>query len=311
MWTDIKHVIDAGGKRMRPYLAMVGYGEYSERMIPVAAAQELLHVAILIHDDIIDRDTVRHGTENVTGRYINRYNKLLSDGDARHYADGSSILAGDLLISEAYQAINSSDFDSDTKQRVITRFHQALFDVVGGELLDVEAAFDSSQPIDPLLIANFKTSSYSFIGPLLAGAYCRGAGQTTIDLLTTYGEHVGIAFQFQDDLLGIFGDSSETGKSVVTDLCEGKATYLIDLYKKTLSDQDRASFDSVFGNKNATEQDLLELKQRIAYSSAPADVEQRVEHHFQAALEAAEQLTSEFQRVELRYVVDALRGRKA
>lgn len=311
LWGDIEHVIHAGGKRMRPYLAMIGYGEYSERMIPVAAAQEMLHVAMLIHDDIIDRDTVRHGVENVTGRYIDRYKQILSDSDARHYAAGSSILAGDLLISEAYHAVHLSDFDDLTKQRVFTRLHQAIFDVIGGELLDVEAAFAGDPVIDPLVIARYKTASYSFVGPLLAGAYCRDINFETIASLTRFGEDVGVAFQLQDDLLGIFGDSAETGKSVVTDLSEGKATYLIDVYKKTLDAEQRAAFDAVFGNPEARDEELFALKQLISDSGARQQVEETIENHFQAALQTIDEIESEFQREELRYVVAALRGRKA
>lgn len=97
-------------------------------------------------------------------------------------------------------------------------------EVVGGELTDVESAFVHDMPFDPIKIYRYKTAGYSFVGPLLSGAYCHEESQDTIDSLRRYAISAGIAFQIHDDLLGVFGDERETGKSTLTDLREGKRT---------------------------------------------------------------------------------------
>ena len=112
LWREIARIYQAGGKRMRPYLTVVGYGALDAAIIPVAAVQELLHVAMLVHDDIIDRDVVRHSQPTVNGAYEADYAPLLPPQQTTHYANSVALLAGDALLSEAYHLVQSAPFSS-------------------------------------------------------------------------------------------------------------------------------------------------------------------------------------------------------
>lgn len=117
-WKRIEQVAMAGGKRFRPFLTAIGYGGIDEYILPVATAQELIHIAVLMHDDIIDQDLTRHGSENISGLYNDHYKKYLDDKRAMHYAHGAAILAGDALISESYHLIASSKLDESLKSKI-------------------------------------------------------------------------------------------------------------------------------------------------------------------------------------------------
>ena len=111
LWTTIRHLSGSGGKRIRPYLTSLVYSAYSshesfEKVLPVATAQELLHLAMLIHDDVIDRDVLRYGTPNVSGSYDTHYETLIPEAkERRHFSDSAALLAGDLLISDGFASI--------------------------------------------------------------------------------------------------------------------------------------------------------------------------------------------------------------
>ena len=86
LWDRINKLSSYGGKRIRPYLTMVAYGQVDEKIAPIAAAQELVHIAMLIHDDVIDEDDVRRGQKNINGTYKEEYNDYLDLQRARHFA---------------------------------------------------------------------------------------------------------------------------------------------------------------------------------------------------------------------------------
>lgn len=310
LWRETTRIVMNGGKRLRPYLVMVGAGRYDPSAIPIAAAQELLHAAMLAHDDIIDQDNVRRGAPNVNGTYVNRYQAYLSPLLAQHYAYSAGILAGDLLLSEAYHCIMSSTAQSELKTRLSETLYQSIFSVVGGELMDVEAAFMRDISYDPIMVSRYKTASYSCIGPLVAGAQWRGAADDVIDKLTEFGAAAGIAFQLQDDLLGVFGDEATTGKSSLSDLREAKATYLIQCYKKTLDDKQLKSFAAVFGNVNATDNELQTLKDAIAATPAVHDTEAKIALYFEKASSIADTMDP-FRKNELLALLNKLDKRSA
>lgn len=138
LWREIARIYQAGGKRMRPYLAVVGYGKLDTAIVPVAAAQELLHVAMLVHDDIIDQDTMRHSQATINGAYETDYVSVLPGSQATHYANSAALLAGDVLLSEAYRLVQSAPFSSSVIRQLSERLSQSVFEVIGGELIDVE-----------------------------------------------------------------------------------------------------------------------------------------------------------------------------
>src|SRR5690606_2950472 len=203
-------------------------GEDYPAVLPVAVAQELLHVSMLIHDDIIDEDYLRHDTDNVSGIYVKRYARYpLAEGQRSHFANSAALIGGDLLISAAYQVLASARISEQQKQQATDLLGEAIFVVCGGELLDTESSFIDLSEIDALKIAQLKTASYSFVSPLLMGAVLAGTDQKTQTTLRQFGSALGIAFQLADDILGLYGEEAVTGKSASSDLRQGKRTYML------------------------------------------------------------------------------------
>lgn len=278
LWQDIDKLYGAGGKRLRSYMMLLTFTAYSdqpvETILPAAASQELIHIAMLIHDDIIDRDEMRYGSKNIAREYLDHYEELIEDmGDRRHYATSAAILAGDLLISETYALLGETQANPVAIIESQKLLAKTIFQVVAGELLDTEAAFRGFDAADPLVIAEQKTASYSFISPFLMGAILAEASKEQQDILHKLGEQLGIAYQLRDDILGVFGDESKTGKSVDSDIKEGKRTFMIEEFYKLASDADRTIFSAVFGSHDATKDQIALAKQLLVKSGAKDAVE--------------------------------------
>ena len=310
LWREIARIYQAGGKRMRPYLTVVGYGALDAAIIPVAAVQELLHVAMLVHDDIIDRDVVRHSQPTVNGAYEADYAPLLPPQQTTHYANSVALLAGDALLSEAYHLVQSAPFSSSVIRQLSERLSQSVFEVIGGELIDVEAGFIMTEQFDPMTIYRYKTASYSLVGPLVSGALCAEVDETTRGILQEFGTQCGIAFQLQDDLIGMFGDEATTGKSADTDVREGKRTVLIAEHQTMMNDEQAARFAQWFGMRDAPGQVLHQLKVDIEASGAREKTEAITQQYFAQARATLAKLQHGFRRNELEQYVDHLQGRR-
>jgi geranylgeranyl pyrophosphate synthase len=228
----------------------------------------------LIHDDIIDRDTIRYGVKNVVRQYLDHYEELIEkEQDRQHYANSAAILAGDLLLSQSYILVAETSVEPALvleTQRLLAR---AVFKVIGGELLDTEATFRGADSADPLLIAQLKTASYSFVTPFLVGATLAGVEPVQCAVLEQLGEQLGIAYQLRDDLLGVFGDQLATGKSIDGDIKEGKRTFLVEKFQQIASDSQRSEFAALFGQLDATNASISRAKLLLIDSGARQAVE--------------------------------------
>ena len=281
LWQTIDKLLFSGGKRIRPYITLLTYqalsGNEPNKIADIASSQELLHLALLIHDDIIDRDYVRYGMDNISGQYQKIYEPYINSSIERlHYSDSMATLAGDLLISGAYQMIANSKASAKQKQSASTILGEAIFIVAGGELLDTESAFMSKESSNPLLIAKHKTAHYSFVTSLLIGATLAEANEQTTNSLKTFGYQIGVAYQLVDDILGVFGDEIDTGKSNFGDIKEAKYTYLIEAFDRLATDQQKQQFYAHFGNSNLTRNQADEAKTLLSESGAKSAVEQKI-----------------------------------
>ncbi|WP_421743290.1 polyprenyl synthetase family protein [Cellulomonas sp.] len=230
LWTDLAGVI--GGKLMRPRLAVAAYlglgGTDRAAIAPVAAAIEVLHTAMLVHDDLLDHDEVRRGRPNVAGAARARLaTSGLDDRGVDDQVLAAGLLAGDLAIASAFSLVVSAPADRSALLRVVGLLAEGIETTVVGELLDVTASLSSPRDVDALVVAELKTAAYSGSLPLVVGAILAGAGDERIAQLDGVGSALGVAFQLTDDELGVFGDPAVTGKSVVSDLREGKRTELL------------------------------------------------------------------------------------
>ncbi len=286
-----------GGKRMRAALVVAGYdacggqgrgegtsptGEEHVRALlrsvdRAAVAIELLQVYLLVHDDWMDDDDVRRGGPTV---HVTLRKRLGS----KHLGDSAAVLAGDLACAYAQEALLEVPLAAERVLGAARAFAQIQEDVVIGQLAEMSAAHPrmaapdragpaaSQVPVE--LIHALKTASYTVTGPLALGAYLAGASDARVAQLAQYGRPLGIAFQLRDDLLGVFGDPTVTGKPVGNDIRQGKRTALI----AELRGDARCApvLARVLGNANAEVADLAELVRAMETSGARARVEARV-----------------------------------
>jgi geranylgeranyl diphosphate synthase, type II len=228
--TDATH----GGKRFRPALVAAAHdalgGSAHAAAGHLGAAVELLHTAFVVHDDVIDGDQLRRGRPNVSGSFARR---AADEGAAPEAADHlgltAGILAGDLALAAAIRTVATAPAEPATVTRLLDLFDRALHTTAAGELSDVRFTVGTRPPSlgEALTMEEQKTSAYSFELPLQVGAVLAGADDDLVRRLGEAGRMLGVAFQLQDDLLGVFGDPQVTGKSALTDLREGKQTPLI------------------------------------------------------------------------------------
>ncbi len=293
-WQSILDLHKAGGKRLRPYILVLAYeafggGNY-ETILPIAASVELLHSAMLIHDDVMDRDYLRHGKTNIAGMYQKRYAKLKNKSDIDHYANSAAIMAGDLLLSESYQSILGSKIGDEDKIRIMKLLGEAVSTTIGGQLLDSEAVIFPEGNTDSLITAIHKTSYYTFNLPLLIGSMLAGANDGSIKNLISIGTSLGIAFQLSDDLQGIFGNSSHTGKPDFGDIREGKQTYLLQTANRIANQKQKNLLKTIIGNPNCDQKMSQKVQQLMTEMGAKKHVEQKIKKLKKDALKLIEKL---------------------
>jgi geranylgeranyl pyrophosphate synthase len=296
LWRAIQQLHQAGGKRLRSYMTFLVYKAYSdtpiETILPAAAAQELLHLAMLVHDDIIDRDTIRYGVQNVTGQYRHHYEQIVqNEADREHFSESAAILAGDLLLTEAFILTTETNTSTDrivASQKILAK---AIFTVIGGELLDTEASFNTHNAAHPLVIAEQKTASYSFVAPFMMGAIFGGAPPEDTEILKKIGQHMGIAYQLRDDLIGVFGNEDTTGKSAEGDIREGKRTILVTEFERLASESQKETFFTLFGDTAIDSDGVARVRHLLIESGAKTALETTIDTYTRTSLELTEQLS--------------------
>jgi len=233
LWQKLE-ISASGGKRFRPRMVMAAYeglgGTDAEAGAYVGAAFELLHTALIVHDDVIDRDFSRRGIPNVSGSYRDIATTAgIPIPTAEHRGMSAAVIAGDLALFNSYRLIDMSGVDSGIRGRLLEIMDDALFASAAGELIDVDFSISAVMPevAEVVEMERLKTAVYSFECPLQAGAVLAGASESVVDRLGRYGCEIGIAYQIVDDLLGVFGLEEQTGKSTIGDLREGKRTVLV------------------------------------------------------------------------------------
>jgi len=276
LWDSLERMA-LGGKKVRPRLLLDAYaalGGTDERSaVDAACAMELLHVALVIHDDVIDRDLVRRGEMNITGTFAS---EALSRGKSRREAntwgEASSLLAGDLMLTLAHSLLARLDVDESRRQTALDIFDDTVFESAAGEHYDVwlSLRLESATAQDVLAMVDQKTAAYSFQAPLTLAAVLAGAPSDLVDELTVIARHIGVIYQLRDDVLGVFGDERQTGKSASSDLREGKETLLISYAR---SDAAWSSVAPYFGDDGMSTSEGDSLRRVIEESGALLFVE--------------------------------------
>lgn len=228
----VKELALAGGKRLRPAFMYHGYraagGDDDERILDTAVAVELLHLFLLVHDDIIDRDDMRHGIPSLHRRYAEIGRRHFSDGDADHFGVSIALIMGDMLMAFGNDIIFRSGFPHDRVFRALSTLQKTVSYTVIGQGRDIYMEYKKSATEDEILsMYRNKTARYTVEGPLHLGAILAGASEEMLERLSAYALPLGVAFQIRDDILGIFGTEAKLGKPVGSDIEEGKLTILV------------------------------------------------------------------------------------
>lgn len=293
LWGEIERLA-VGGKGLRPRLVektALGYPARPTRPVinAVGAAFELLHTGLIIHDDVIGQDELRrHGpTVNAAAaRYAAR--RIAKEGratssasreQALQYGRSAAMIAGDLALTGAYRLIATSRAPESRLLKLLGILDDAVFQSAAGELLDIDHTLPGARVSDREILetTRLRTAVYSFEAPLKAGAVLGGAPAADLDLLGEIGQAMGTAYQLVDDLLGVFGDPEETGKSAVSGLREGKRTMLLCLAEQGQHGPELREIMDRAAVEGLDEEHALAVRDLLRHSGTKEGVERMVE----------------------------------
>ncbi|MBI4734209.1 MAG: polyprenyl synthetase family protein, partial [Rubrobacteridae bacterium] len=227
-------ILNAGGKRLRPALVLMSglLGNYDlKRLMPVAVASELIHLASLIHDDVLDNAKVRRGVTTINAKW----------------SDEVAVATGDYLFASAFELLAKFDL------RAVDIMIKAAIDLSLGELDQIETAHVSDQSFDDYLKKARRKTAALFSACCNVGSTIAGALNDEAKALTKYGDNLGVAFQIYDDVLDVVGGEA-TGKAAGVDIRDGTVTVpmLIALQNYGLSSE----FAAIIENKAPSDGDV-------------------------------------------------------
>lgn len=212
LYEPIEYILNLGGKRLRPMLAVLAsqiFNGNKQDIIPAALALEVFHNFTLIHDDLMDKADVRRGQPSVHSKWD----------------ENTAILSGDQMLIESYKLL--SKLPDNQLPQVLRWFNEMATSVCEGQQYDIEFEQKQQVSIDEYINMISKKTAALLAHTLRISAYIACASDEEQEALYQYGLHLGIAFQIQDDILDVFGDASSFGKAIGGDICCNKKTFLL------------------------------------------------------------------------------------
>jgi len=256
-----------GGKRLRAALLYYGYRCFSNKnlgeIIKASMALELIQSYLLIHDDIMDNDSIRRNGPTLHISYKNIAQRKYKKIDSVHFGMSMAILAGDICCSFANEIISKLEIKDKYKTKALKSLNHSVHKVIYGQSLDVLSGLRPVDIKDIEKIHKLKTATYTIEAPLHIGALLAGAKPKQLKILSHYSIPLGKAFQIQDDILGIFGDKAKFGKPIGSDLKEGKKTLLILKALEKADALQKQKIKQALGNKNLTNNELNDVREII------------------------------------------------
>lgn len=293
-----------GGKRIRPLLFCCGYlclgGTDAQAILDASVAVELLQTGLIIHDDVIDRSTERRAGPTMhllweryfhEARYRARYER-----EPEHFGLSMALLIGDIASTLAYEILVRSNFSAERKLQAVRTFSDVIYRVAFGELLDVDLgqrALETLTEEEILKVYELKTAGYTTEGPLHMGAVLGGADAHQLALLSEYAVPLGIAFQIQDDLLGMFGRRAEIGKDEGSDLVEAKRTPLVLRAWRAARSHERAALERALQDPQQAQRDLERVRTLILTTGAARYAQDLIAHNFAKVYASLEKIERE------------------
>jgi geranylgeranyl diphosphate synthase type I len=302
----------AGGKRFRALFCYWGWQAVSsdgssmdlpsdrtierdlDAVISAAAALEVFHAAALVHDDIMDNSDTRRGNPAAHKRFEQLHSEGHWLGNGADFGASAALLLGDLLLSWSDELLDSALRQLPHPENAMAarrEYNTMRTEVTVGQYLDIleENSWRSSPEAELLTRAHrvivYKSAKYSVEAPLSIGGALGGASLPQLAALRGFGLPLGVAFQLRDDMLGVFGDPSVTGKPAGDDLREGKRTVLIAMARHELPGNARALLDELLGDPSLDDAQIEMLQETIRDSGAIEKVEAVIDRNVSLALE--------------------------
>ncbi len=237
------HLLRAGGKRLRPAMVALAARAVNpdmsrERIGRVGAAVELVHMATLVHDDVVDNTATRRGKPTANAIFGN----------------GAAVLSGDYILARALQLLTA-----DGDLRIIRNAVELTSLMVEGEVMEIGVTGNAYLPTDQYMEILRKKTAVFVEGCCKCGAILGGADEKTEAILGDYGYRLGMAFQLADDLLDYIGDPKITGKPRGSDLRDGRPTLPFLIAMRECNMQEKSELMRAFGNYDLTDEGVLEI----------------------------------------------------
>ena len=231
------YIVDAGGKRLRPLLALLAakaLDEADDQAVTFAAVVEFIHTATLLHDDVVDISTLRRGRPTANA----------------HFGNASSVLVGDFIYTRAFQLMVQL-----ANMELLNHMADTTNVIAEGEVLQLVRAGNPSVTEGQYLEVIERKTAALFAAACKGPAILKGHPVEVQEAMENYGRHLGIAFQMIDDVLDYTGDPETTGKQVGDDLNEGKPTLPLIYTMSAGSDDDSTLIKSALSNKSSEQLD--------------------------------------------------------
>ena len=295
--------LTAGGKRLRPAFCVWGYLAAADAvadpsaLLRAAASLDLLHISALVHDDVMDGSDTRRGKPSAHRQFAAQHREQVLRGNSDAFGRSAAILLGDLLLiwsAEMFRRCGLPERAVTAAQPLVEAMRT---EVTAGQFLDIQA--QARHPLDARSapqevmdqvrrVVEYKTARYTVIRPLQVGAALAGAPEGLLEALARYGSAVGRAFQFRDDVLGVYGDEALTGKPAGDDLREGKLTVLVAHAIARAPEAEARLLADLLGRADLSSAEVDQARDIISDSGAVAATEDEIAITLAEALEAVE-----------------------
>ena len=296
LYAPIAYTMAAGGKRVRPQLAMIAcgiFGGNEQEVAPAAMALEVFHNFTLLHDDVMDKAEVRRGRPTV---HI-------------QWNENTAILSGDQMMIEAYKLL--AEVPEDKLPKVLRLFNKMATEICEGQQYDVDFESQDDVSIEAYLHMIRLKTSVLLATALQIGAYMAGADEQQQDALYQFGINVGLAFQIQDDILDVWGDPKTFGKAVGGDISCNKKTYVYLTAQQLADDELTEELHQWYGSVLDDNTDkIAAVKGLFDQLNVRAACEAVVQDYTQKALQILDTLPQNTATEQLRQLANKLNTRK-
>lgn len=297
LFEPIKYIMEDGGKRLRPVLALLAYNLYRddvEKILKSVIGIEIFHNYTLLHDDVMDDAELRRGRQTVHKKWNSNV----------------AILSGDAAAITAYKMIES--VDDEYLRRVIDGFNQVAMDVCKGQQYDMEFETRDDVTEQEYIDMIYLKTSVLIAGSIRHGALVAGAPEHEYNALYDFGGYLGLVFQLQDDYLDVYGDVAEFGKKIGGDILSNKKTYMLIKALELASPEDKALLKEWIAKKEFDPQEKIKAVTQIYNRTGIKEVVMsKIDSYMAKSREALAMVdVPEERKVYFREMVDYIGGRK-